>query len=232
MGSKLIIPISILIAGGIIAFAIVSPSSDQGRPSSGVEVSQGDFGNSLSGTAQSIRPVSTADHIRGNPDAPVTIVEFSDFECPFCRRLHPTLRQALEEFDGQVRWVYRHFPLTSIHSRAQGAAVASECAARLGGNDAFWRFSDLAFDNQSRLGRTFYESFARDSGLSTEEFNSCLSSAEPLAAVNGNLQDAINSGGRGTPYAVVINARGELFPFSGALPYEQIRAVIIQALQS
>ncbi len=232
MGSKILISGAILVTGGLVGAAIIVSPSDERRRAGGATVSPGDFGNSLSGTALGLRPVSANEHIRGNPDAPVTIVEFSDFECPFCRRLHPTLRQALEEFDGRVRWVYRHFPLTSIHSRAQGAAVAAECFARIGGNEAFWRFSDLAFDNQSRLGHKLYEGFARDSGLSAEEFNACLSSPDPLAAVNADLRDALSSGGRGTPYAIVINAQGELFPFSGALPYEQIRQIILQALQS
>lgn len=231
MGSKILIPIAILVAGGIIAFAIVTSDRNE-SPTPGANVTAGDFGNSLSAGAQKIRPVSAAEHIRGNPDAPVTIVEFSDFECPFCRRLHPTLQQALEEFDGRVRWVYRHFPLTSIHSRAQEAAVASECAARLGGNDTFWRFSDLVFANQSRLGRTLYEGFAQGAGIPADSFNSCLASPDVLADVNADLQDAINSGGRGTPFVVVIGAQGELFPFSGALPYEQVRQIILRALQS
>lgn len=92
-----------------------------------------------------INPITSADHIFGNPNAGVKIVEFSDLQCPFCARFHPTLKQIIQEYDGQVAWVYRHFPLASIHPSARPAAIGSECAAELGGNNAFWKFVDAVF---------------------------------------------------------------------------------------
>jgi len=103
------------------------------------------FGNSDSLAAENMRPVGVDDHVRGDRSAPVMLVEYSDFECPFCAQFHPTLEKALDDFDGQVAWTYRHFPLTSIHAEALPAALASECAAELGGEDAFWDFADSLF---------------------------------------------------------------------------------------
>lgn len=85
------------------------------------------------------RAVSDEDHILGAKNATITIVEYSDLECPFCRRFHPTMQQVLKEYDGKVRWVYRHFPLTQIHPSAQAMALASECAAEQG---KFWEMID------------------------------------------------------------------------------------------
>ncbi len=95
--------------------------------------------------------IAPQEHIRGNLNAPVTIVEFSDFECPFCRRFHPTAQQALAEYGDRVRWVYKHFPIDQIHPQARPAAEVSECIAEQKGNEGFWQFADIIFENQDRL---------------------------------------------------------------------------------
>lgn len=95
--------------------------------------------------------ISDQDHIRGSVSAPVTIVEFSDLQCPFCGRFHPTLQKALQEYGDKVRWVYKHFPLDSIHAQARPAAEAAECIAEQKGDDGFWKFTDGVFKNQDRL---------------------------------------------------------------------------------
>lgn len=92
--------------------------------------------------------ITEKDHIRGNPNAQITIVEFSDFQCPFCRRFHPTVQQALAEYGDQIRWVYKHFPLDQLHPQARPAAEASECIAEQKGNDGFWQFADEVFKSQ------------------------------------------------------------------------------------
>lgn len=94
--------------------------------------------------------VTDEDHIRGNPNAAITIVEYSDFECPFCSRFHPTVKQALVDYGDQVRWVYRHFPLAQIHPNAIPSAEASECVAEQKGNEGFWEFVDAMFESQSQ----------------------------------------------------------------------------------
>ncbi|MFQ5540843.1 MAG: DsbA family protein [Candidatus Paceibacteria bacterium] len=229
-GSNLGIAIAIVIAGAFIALALfLSGQSASGLPANSGHT-QGSFANNNSGTASSIRTVSDTDHIFGNPDAPVTIVEFSDFECPFCQRLHPTLSRVVEESDGQVRWVYRHFPLSSIHPQAESAAAASECVARLAGNDAFWEFGSFLFENQRRLGTALYAEGGARFGISEGDLTSCMNERGIRSRVTGDFNEAIAAGGRGTPFSVIISASGQFFPFSGALPYEQVTSLIEQAL--
>ena len=231
--TSVLIPAAIVLAGGLIAWSVFLSGGSVGGGGGTVSTSGGSsFGNNNSGSAESIQPIDEKDHIRGDRNAPIAIVEFSDFECPFCRRLHPTLTQIVNDFDGQVKWVYRHFPLTQIHSRALTASLASECAAELGGNDAFWTFSDALFGNQGRLGPELYSEIAAQIGLPADEFTECYESRKYNDIVQSDFQDAVSSGGRGTPFAVVLNASGQPFPFSGALPYEQIRSIIEAAIAS
>lgn len=223
---KYSIPISIVIAGALIAGSVFFSSSY--NAASGNNDS---FGNGLSLSADSVSPINATDHVKGNPRAAVIIVEYSDYECPFCGRVHPTLSQLVEEFDGEVKWVYRHFPLTSIHSNAFAASVASECVAKLGGNSAFWYFTEQMFANQGSLSDGLYESIALEIGISIDLFQSCIQGTDASEIVKNQMQNAIDSGGRGTPYIVVINAQEETFPFSGALPYAQIKSIIEEALE-
>ena len=166
--------------------------------------------------------VSPGENIRGSLDGIVTIVEFSDFQCPFCFRFHPTLQQILRDYPTQVAWAYRHFPLDSIHSQARPAAEASECAAE---QNKFWEFADRLFENQSKLGESFYSELASQLGLNTAQFDDCVSSGKYRGKVEAVYQAGIEVGVRGTP-ASFIN--GQLL--SGAVPYEQVKALVEQAL--
>ncbi|OGC47664.1 hypothetical protein A2886_02700 [candidate division WWE3 bacterium RIFCSPHIGHO2_01_FULL_42_13] len=93
-------------------------------------------------------PISPDEHVRGSANANIVLVEYSDFECPFCQQFHPTVKQAMENYGDKFAWVYRQFPLESIHPSARGAAAASECVAQEGGNDAFWDYADALFEVQ------------------------------------------------------------------------------------
>ncbi len=214
-----------LLAGGLYfggATAKNLPTNTNGGHNRGTTVAEPQ-------PSDAFRLPNDTDHVRGNPDAKVTIVEFSDFECPFCSRFHPTLKRITDE-NRDVKWVYRHFPLSSIHSRALGAAVAAECVAKLGGNDAFWAFADAAFANQNQLSASFYEELATTAGVGVPAFKACLSDKSIAALVTEDGDEAVQAGGRGTPFAVVITASGRLVPFSGALPYEQVQGLVDQAL--
>jgi protein-disulfide isomerase len=97
-----------------------------------------------------LRPVSATEHILGNPDASLTIVEYSDLRCPFCARFHDTMNELVRSRD-DIKWVYRHYPLDSLHPDARELAIASECVASLGGNEKFWQFTDQVFKLENQL---------------------------------------------------------------------------------
>lgn len=185
---------------------------------------------------KAIRPVSKGrDHIRGNPDAPVTLIEYSDFECPFCKSFHSTVKKVVEDSKGQVKWVYRHFPLDEIHSKARKEAAASECSAELGGNDAFWKFADRFFEVTASNNRTDIDrvlpKVARDIGLDEAKFASCLASGRHDGRVEEDHQNAVATGGNGTPWSVVVAKRGKTYSLSGAQPYATVKQLIELAIQ-
>lgn len=220
-------PLAIIIAGAIVAGVVVYANNDSAVVNHGAP--NGGFENTGSSQARNVNPVTEDDHIFGNPDAKVTIVEYSDFECPFCGRLHPTLKQIVAEYPDDVNWVYRHLPLPS-HPNAIPAAVASECVAELAGNDAFWSFGDTLFENQRSLHQALYLRTALELGISESDFITCLESDRYRSKVTEDARNAQLSGGSGTPFNIVIDANGNPFPFAGALPYENMRAIIEIAL--
>ena len=160
---------------------------------------------------------------KGAEDAAVTIVEFSDFECPFCLRVVPTLDRILEDYGDDVRLVFRQFPLNNIHPNAQNAAEASLCAAD---QSRFWQYHDALFAAPGGLDRESLRRTASDIGLDTDAFDSCLDSRRHSAAVDADLEAGRMLGITGTP-ALFINGRF----LSGAQPYEVISAIIDDELR-
>jgi protein-disulfide isomerase len=186
-----------------------------------------------------VKPVDGEDHIMGDPGASVKLVEFSDFECPFCKRVHPTLKQIMAEYGetGKVAWVYRHFPLDSLHKKARKEAQASECASELGGNDAFWAYTDRLFEitpSNDRLDLSLLPKIAEEIGLDRAKFEVCLEGdargGKYADHIESDVQDAVASGGTGTPYIVVIAPNGETFPLNGAQPYSAFKSIVELAL--
>lgn len=186
-----------------------------------------------------VRAVDAKDHIQGRPDAAVRVIEYSDFECPFCKSFHPTMQQIFDEYgkDGKLAWVYRHFPLDSIHSKARKEAQASECAAELGGNEAFWNFVNNLFEiapSNNRLDLALLPDIAKGLGIDRAKFETCLGGDERggkyAAHIEADLQNAMAAGGNGTPYTVIIAANGKTFPVNGAMPYSALKEIIELAL--
>jgi protein-disulfide isomerase len=169
-----------------------------------------------------------SDWIRGNIDAPVTVIEWSDYECPFCSRHHPTLQALIDNNPDDVNWVYRHYPL-SFHPNAQKAAEAAECAGEQGGNDAFWEFSDRLFTRG--VERASYETYAQEIGLNVKEFTTCIDSGKYADEVAKDMADGSKAGVTGTPGSVMVNNKtGDAKLISGAQPVAAFEAALQELL--
>jgi len=219
------IPIAIVIAAGLIAGAIYlggskAPAGDA-NPASIIGAGE---------TPPTVRQVDGTDHIRGNPNAQIVLVEYSDFECPFCKSFHETLQRIMDEYgaSGNVAWVYRHYPIEQLHPNAPKIAEASECVAELGGNTAFWKFADLVFgekETNTMTDMTRLPEFAETSGVLKADFNACLSSGRHAATVAGSADEAMAAGGAGTPHTLVL-VGGESGIVKGAQPYAVVKQII------
>ncbi|OJI09032.1 MAG: disulfide bond formation protein DsbA [Candidatus Vogelbacteria bacterium CG10_big_fil_rev_8_21_14_0_10_49_38] len=230
------IPIAIVVAGVLIAGAILYSSGGRLADGNNFATQVGQQIAETDGANITIKPITDQDHIRGNPDAPVKIVEFSDIECPFCKRFHPTMKQVFDEYgkNGQVTWVYRHFPLDAIHPKARKEAEATECANELGGNDKFWAYLDQIYEvtpSNNNLDPKELPNIAEFVGLNRAKFEQCLSSGKYARHVADDLSDAQNSGGNGTPWSIIVAPNGKMIPLSGAQPYTAVKQLIELALQ-
>ncbi|MBR9681512.1 MAG: DsbA family protein [Candidatus Altiarchaeota archaeon] len=187
-------------------------------PSGGEQPSQG----GLALNAAAIALLVDDDAVKGNANAPVTIVEWSDYECPFCARFYTETLGQIDELyiqTGKVKFVYRDFPLPPrTHPNAQKAAEAAECA---GEQDKYWEMHDALFDSGVSGGVTAFKQYAIDIGLDNIAFNSCLDSGDMAAEVAKDLQDGQAAGVGGTP-SFLIN--GQLIV--GAQPFEVLQQVI------
>lgn len=190
--------------------------------------------------AGGVKSVDSEDHILGNLDAPVKLVEFSDFECPFCKNLHVTMWRLMDEYgmDGKVAWVYRHFPIDEIHSQARKEAQAAECANELGGNEAFWAYVDRLFEvtpSDDLLDLALLPRIAQEIGLDRAKFEDCLEGdargGKYAAHIEADYQDAKASGGTATPYIIIIGPNGQTFPITGSQPYVVFKSIIDLALK-
>lgn len=173
------------------------------------------------------------DHIRGEKNAAVTIIEWSDLECPFCKRFHPTVQEMVDTYKGKVRWVYRHFPLRQLHSKAAKEAEATECAYEQGGDDAFWKYVDRIYaitPSNDGLDPAELPKIATSLGLNKQKFETCLTSGKYASKVQEDENDAVSAGGRGTPYSVII-AGDQKIPVSGAVPATALKQMLDQVIQ-
>jgi len=230
------VPAAIIIAGGLIALAIYFGGV---RPNVGSNEVAGTQGTAapVAPTAQEpvigdIRPVSDTDHVRGPASAKVTVIEYSDLECPFCKRFHPTMQQLVKEYPQDVRWVYRHFPLEQLHSQAKQEAIATECAGEQG---KFWELTDKIYEvtpANDGLVLTDLPKLAREAGVpNIAQFESCLSSGKYAQRIEEDLADAEAAGGRGTPYSVAIGPDGTKKAINGAQSYATVKATVEELLK-
>ncbi len=223
--SVLTVPTAIIIAGLLIAGALYYSKRPTAVPTPAKEDLK------IQSADIDILPVTEADHILGNPNALVKVVEFGDLECPACIYFHPIMKKIMDEYgkDGKVAWVYRHFPLDQIHPKARKEAEAAECVAKLGGNDQFWKFTHRIFEitkgnntlEENLLGKT-----AVEIGINKKAFDSCLASGIFKSKIQAHLEDGIRAGVKGTPYNILITRDGKKIPLNGAYPYESMKAIL------
>lgn len=231
-GNKYLIPISILIAGALIGWGFMTSSKN---PKTGEE-------NTPEVQKIEVRPVSGDDHIIGNPNAEVVIVEYSDLECPYCKNFYYTGKKIMDEYgkDGKVALVFRHFPLDQLHSKARQEAIATECAANLGGNVKFWEYMDKIFENtpsNNGLDLAQLPVYAEQIGLDKAKFIKCLDDKKMADKVEADYQDGLKAGvlgtsadPGGTPYSVLVTKKGDMVQIKGAQPYDAVKLMIDTAL--
>lgn len=219
MKSPLAIPLAIALGGVIVAVAVY--------------VSMPKISPMNAGNPALVRPVTSNDHILGNPAAPVMIVEYSDFDCTYCKDFHETLHQIIADVGagGQVAWVFREFPLTEIHPNALLHARAAECAAKVAGNDTFWKFATVLFANQP-ADPTNYGTLAKAAGISGDAFAACYADAAVSvdARIMADRENALAVGARGTPYSLILVTGAAPVVMDGAYPYSAVKQLVEQAL--
>lgn len=174
------------------------------------------------------------DHIRGNKDAEIVLIEYTDFECPFCAQFHPTTAQILEDYGDKVALVYRNYPL-EFHPNAQKAGEAGECVAKLGGDDAYWKYADAIFAKNDELGGKIspeaITEAAQTAGVNMTNFQTCLDSGEMAQVVKDDMAEGAAAGVQGTPGTFIVTKDGaqELIP--GAYPLAQVKTIIDKYIQ-
>lgn len=154
-------------------------------------------------------PVSSEDHMQGDPDAPVILVEYGDYECPHCGRAHPIVKRIQKHFGKRLCFVFRNFPLTEMHPHAEGAAEAAEFAAA---HEKFWPMHDLLFENQQRLSGPLYLELAKSLDLDPVALRRAIETREFMARVRADFSGGVRSGVNGTP-TFFINGRRHDAPF-------------------
>ncbi|MDO8471038.1 MAG: DsbA family protein [bacterium] len=216
-----LIPFAIIVAGGFVAAAVYfgtgssSPTTAINTDNQSAEID--------------LAPVTEKDHIIGSRDAALVIVEYSDTECPFCKTFQNTMKEIVQTYEGEVAWVYRHFPIAQLHTKAAKESEATECAAELGGNQAFWKYIDKVFETTSSndsLDPSELPKIATAIGLDVNAFNTCLSSGKYTELVKKSVEEAIKAGALGTPYSVIVTKDGQKVLINGAEPIAMVKAKI------
>ncbi|KKW43533.1 MAG: Sodium/proton antiporter [Parcubacteria group bacterium GW2011_GWB1_57_6] len=209
------IPLAIVAGGIIVAMAVyASMPKTAGNPAL-------------------VRPVGISDHILGNPAAPVMIIEYSDFDCTYCRGFHDALHQIIANAgtSGRVAWVFRHFPLSEIHPNALSHAKAAECAGEVAGEDGFWKFANALFANQP-VDSSRYGELASSIGLSGNAFATCYASVSAAldARITADRQNALDMGAVGTPFSIILANGKDPVVMDVAYPYDIVKQLVDQAL--
>lgn len=235
MKPRLSTPTSIIIAGVLVASAVFirpvqAPQKWNNAPAVANQAVQ------ATTTEQQIRMTAILDddHILGSEKADVVLVEYSDLECPFCKTYHETLKKIYANYNGKVAWVYRHYPIDQLHSKARSEANATECAYEQGGDAAFWKYTDEVFKvtpSNNKLESQQLLDIAKKQKLDMVKFANCFSSGKYASKVEAQFQSGIDAGAKGTPYSVLVTRDGTVYPVKGgAVSYDTLKATIDKLL--
>jgi len=227
MKKDLMTPIAIVVAGAIIALALYfalsgkanAPTAQNGGEQAPQEIN--------------IRGIQKDDLLKGDKNAKLVIYEYSDTECPFCKRFHETMNKIVDEYDGQVAWVYRHFPLDQLHPKARKEAEAVECAVKIAGPEKGFAYLDRLMElTPSNNGLDLKElpKIAQYVGVNVDSFNKCLESNETAKNVDEDAKDAMASGARGTPHNIFVIGKDK-FAVPGGLPYDKMKQIVDELLK-
>lgn len=174
---------------------------------------------------QAMPPLGKNDRVRGKANADVTLVVYSDLECPFCKTFHATMDQIMSEYGDRVGMVYRHYPL-SFHPKAQKAAEGSECAGDLGGDEAYWAFIDGVFARMPDIELNQLSEVATSIGIDAAAFQSCLDSGKFAQKVKDDMAGGAAAGVSGTPGTILVAKDGRRDFLGGAYPVSDVKAKI------
>ncbi len=214
---------AIIVIGFLIAGAILL------KDSKGNVSVKSNSNKELTGQDIELAPITSEDHILGNPNAKIKIVEYSDTGCPFCRMFHITMHKIVEESDGKVAWVYRHFPIESLHPNAFSEAIATECAYEQGGNQLFWAFTDEIY-KRTKSNNTFtsedINQIAEDLDLTMYAFNDCVENKVYEEKIQAQILSGQIAGVRGTPASFIVIDGKVIDNIEGAAPYESLKQAL------
>lgn len=223
--TSIAIPVAIVCGFGLIAAAVLFSGS---RTTAPLALQK----NAASATAEKaiVRPVDSTDAIRGNPNAPIKVIEYSDYDCPFCKEFDNTMNQIMKDYGvtGKVAWVYRQFPIAELHPNAPKISEAALCVQALGGTDAFWKFSDTIFASREvneKTNMTRLPEYAETAGIKRSDFTDCFNSNKYKDAVDASIADATAAGAQGTPYPIVMVGDQQAV-INGAQPYSVVKQII------
>ena len=209
------VPIAIVLAGVMIAGALYfkAPATPGGQVAA-------------VGNLNKMAKIGANDHTRGSFEAPIKVVEYSDLECPFCKAFHRTMEKVFAEQNAtstdSLAWIYRHFPLDSIHPKARKEAEATECAYDQTGHDGFWKFVDKIFSitpSNNGLDLALLPTFAKELGFDEAKFTACFESGKMAEKIEANYQNGLAIGVDGTPTVIIVMEDGKMFmPFKEKVP--------------
>ena len=213
-----LIPGAILIAGAILATTIFM-------------LRDGNFFGVTRGNPSDMRAVSPDEHIIGNPDAPIIIVEYADIDAPASKEFQRTLGQLVSDYGatGKVAWVYRHFPLVNQYPNSARHAEAAECVTSLGNKEAFWKFIDLmqaAAPDAEQFSPENYDALVPQLGIHINDFNACMAAGTFADKVEADFEDGLRAGAIASPFTLILMEGREPIPVRGAVPYATLTQLI------